>query len=974
MTTEQGRLRVETMLGTMILKPRSLARALLSEVCDDDCGPAAEADLPSLFDLMLSDDPNESARLRFGDLLRKWDNARDADWVGQTSRNTRERRDLIYDLLQAGPALRQRISETLPHCSVGEPLIVSDEHRAWYKPEKITEESPKGFYWRAYSGYLHNKGWPADSIVALDNSTREIVSRLADPGDAQHAFRARGLVMGYVQSGKTANFTGVIAKAIDSGYRLIIVLAGTWNMLRDQTQRRLDKELVGKPLLASYPHDYGLIPDDWDAFVDHGQCPSMQGTGKIERLTGLKVDYTRLKAAIGALNFDPIDPAYPFNHPSNLQRSPCRLIVIKKIPSRLDALCNDLAAIRDRLLHVPALVIDDESDQAGINTLRPTAQDRERRTKTNKSIVKLLDLLPLGQYIGYTATPYANFLVDPEDEADLFPRHFILPLDRPPGYMGISDFFDPDISSDDIPEADYTYKERAYVRDAHDSDLPEYEESMKKALASYVLAGAVKLYREAHEEKPRPRFKHHTMLVHSSHTNVAHSEDVKNVDRIFRESAFGGTAARNYLQKLWETDFVPVMQGQGAAGAVPSQFDDLYRCVGPALDKITRGQIIRVLNSSEGGDRAPDFDRDDVWEIIVGGNKLSRGYTIEGLTISYYLRKATAADTLMQMGRWFGFRQGYRDVVRIFVGRSQGNQGIDLVDHFKQACAMEERSRTDIRRYARKADGKPLRPIDVPPLIAISGNLPPTAKNKMWNAVIKDKNYKDQWVMPTRMPEIKTAAEANLAAATLLWRNASDIGVKRLGGTYEDGKSHEFIAALREISLQQFVAFLESFKWIKDTPPTDFHLLIDFLKTRKHQISGCMLVAPQLQNPSLTDRWEGLTVKERKRMEGAKGTFQGFGEPKHRAVADYWTGRSARENIPGHLIQPNTETPAFRDSHRMVCLVYPVRAKRPDGGHENFVTLGFEMLFPDNNLTPGLSYTTLVKNNNPVVDATEVEQ
>ena len=973
MTTEQARLRITTTLGLMINKPKNLASTLINNACDDECGPATEADLPILFDLVLSPEPNEPARLRFGDLLRKWDNARDVNWVGETSRNTKQRRELIYDLLKAEPPLRQRIADTLPHCSVGEPLIVSDEHRAWYQPEQINEESPNSFYWRAYSGYLRSKGWQDNSILALDNSTREIVSRLADPGDAQHAFRARGLVMGYVQSGKTANFTGVIAKAIDSGYRLIIVLAGTWNMLRDQTQRRIDKELVGKPLLEAYD-DYDHRPDDWAAFVDHGQCPSRQGTGKIERLTGLRFDYRRLRTAIGALNFDPIDPAYPFNHPVNLQRSPCRLIVIKKIPSRLEALCSDLAAIRDRLAHVPALVIDDESDQAGINTLRPTTQDRERRTKTNKSIVKLLNLLPLGQYIGYTATPYANFLVDPEDEADLFPRHFILPLDRPPGYMGISDFFDPEIASDDLPDGDYTYKERSYVRDAHDSDLSGYDDSMKKALGSYVLAGAVKLYREANGPAPRFRFRHHTMLVHSSHTNVVHSEDVRNVDRIFREAAFGGAAARSYLERLWTDDFLSVIAGQGAAGDVPPTFDDLYRCIGPALDKITRGQKIRVLNSSEGGEPAPDFDRDEVWEIIIGGNKLSRGYTIEGLTISYYLRKATAADTLMQMGRWFGFRQGYRDVVRIFVGRSQGNQGIDLVDHFKQACSMEERSRADIRRYARRADGKPLRPIDVPPLIAISGNLPPTARNKMWNAVIKDKNFKDQWVMPTRMPERKAAAESNIAAATLLWQNAADLGVKRLGGTYEDGTAQEFTASLRESILEQFIDFLDSFKWIRDTPPTDFHLLVDFLKTRNHGITGCLLVAPQLQNPRLADRWESLTVKERKRMEGVKGAFQGFGEPKHRAVADYWTGRSPRENIPGHLVNPNTETMVLRDDHRMVCLIYPVRAKKPDGSHEDFVTLGFEMLFPDNNLTQGLSYTTLVKNNNPVVDAAEVEQ
>jgi len=967
MTTEQARSRIDTMLGIMIPKPRDLTKALLSDQCDDDCGPATQDNLPFLLDLILSREPNEPARLRFGDLLRKWDNARDVDWVGKTLRNTEQRRKLIYELLKVDEPLSDRISETLPHCKVGEPLVVSDEHRAWYRPEEVREESNKSFYWRAYSGYLRRKGWPTDSIVALDNSTREIISRLADPEDAQHAFRARGLVMGYVQSGKTANFTGVIAKAIDSGYRLIIVLAGTWNMLRNQTQRRIDKELVGKPLLKAYA-DYDVLPEDWDTFVDHGDCPSRQGACKIERLTGSNVDYKRLSEAIGALNFDPIDPAHPFNHPVNLERSPCRLIVIKKIPGRLDKLRRDLTALADRLAHVPALVIDDESDQAGINTIRPTPQDIKRRNATNKSIVSLLGLLSLGQYIGYTATPYANFLIDPEDEADLFPRHFIVPLDRPPGYMGISDFFDPEVVSDDIGLHDYTSKERAYVRDAHDSDLPEYEESIKKALASYLLAGAVKLYRQENGSDPKPYFKHHTMMVHSSHKNVAHTQDVDRVLGIFRDSAFGSPSAKNYLKRLWEEDFLKVIDGQGAAGEVPASFEELYHYIGPALDKITRGQMVRVLNSSEGGDPAPDFDRDEVWEIIVGGNKLSRGYTVEGLTISYYLRNAQAADTLMQMGRWFGFREGYRDVVRIFVGRSQGRQGLDLVDRFKQACLMEEKSRHDIRRYALKADGTALRPMDVPPLIAISGNLPPAARNKMWNAVIKDRNYKDQWVMPTRMPERKVSAEANIVAGAQLWNAATNIGSLRLGGTYENSARDEFTAALRESNLRDFIQFLDAFKWMKDEPPTDFQLLKDFLEHRQHGITSCLLVAPQLQNPRLNDRWEGLTVKERKRMEGDKGAFQGFGEPRHRAVADYWTGRSVRAITKGRLENANSDTQNLKSASRMICLIYPVRAKKPDGGHEDFVTIGFEMLFPNNNLPPGLTYTTRVRNNNPVVD------
>ena len=965
---DQGRGRIKKMLPSMSDKPANLYKTLLNNLADDEFGAVVEKDWPVLEKLILSSDPNEVARLHFGDLLRKWDNARDMEWVGHTKRNTQERRDLIYRLLGVDLRLQARISGTLPFCTVPEPLVVSDEYPDWYKPEAIGEDSPTGFYWRAYKRYLRGKGWPDQSLTALDNSTREIISRLANPGDPGRGRRVRGLVVGYVQSGKTANFTGVISKAIDAGYRLVIVLAGTWNMLREQTQRRLDKELVGKPTLCEY-EDYQIPPEDWGDFNDHGIPPESLEAPKLERLTGANDDYKRLKQAIGALDYQRHDLTKPFNHYDNLKKAPCRIIVIKKIPIILKKLCGDLNRIRDRLQSVPSLIIDDESDQAGVNTLKPPKQgERKKRNATNREIVRLLEILSFGQYVGYTATPYANYLIDKEDAADLFPRDFILPLDRPPGYMGISDFFDPELYSDEIPENDFTFKERAFVRDAHDSERMEYRDSMKAALASYVMAGAVKLFRQSLDSESKQRFRHHTMLVHSSRKTVQHSDDLENVKNIFSESSFSGPGTKTYLRDLWENDFLPVMSAQGADGPIPKDFETLYCFVGPALDKITQGQTVRVLNAAGDGDAPPDFDRQEVWEIIVGGDKLSRGYTIEGLTISYYLRRAGAADTLMQMGRWYGFRHGYRDLVRIFVGRSQGAEGIDLVDLFKQACDMEERARDDIRRYRRKADGAVLRPIDIPPLIAISGNLPPTSKNKRWNSEITSKNYGDKWVMPTRMPHIERVAKTNLLTAENLWAAAKIIGTKKIGGQFEGGDHEIFDAVLREAGKPQLIHFLVQLKWFEDTPPTDFELVLEFLNKPDNGITSCLLIAPQLQQVKFPESWQGLTIKERKRMGGDRGPFGGFGEPVHRKVAEFLTGRSVRMEAKNPLQEPTPETVQYRDEQRMIVLIYPVRAKLPRGGHESFVTFGFELLFPRNNMRPGIEMRTRVPNNNPVVE------
>jgi hypothetical protein len=244
----------------------------------------------------------------------------------------------------------------------------------------------------------------------------------------------------------------------------------------------------------------------------------------------------------------------------------------------------------------------------------------------------------------------------------------------------------------------------------------------------------------------------------------------------------------------------------------------------------------------------------------------------------------------------------------------------------------------------------------------------------MWNAVIKDKNYKDHWVMPTRMPAKRSDAAHNSDLAATLWvDNSTDLGLKTLGGTFKNGKKLNLLANVRECSLNDFEAFLTGFKWIDNRPPTDFHLMQDFLSNSEHRITSCLLIAPQLQNPRPgPDLWEGLTVEERTRSVGT-GTFHSFDDKNHRAIAEYLTGRSSREKLPHSLSAATPDTGGLVSDSRMICLFYPVRAKKPNGGHEDFITIGFSILFPNNNLPAGLTYSTRVKNNNPVVNVDEVE-
>ena len=246
--------RLDIVLGAMASRPRNL-RAYLEHPLPD-FPRASAAEVAAAVDLLLSADPNDSVRLRFSDLMRSWDNTRDAEWINGTARNTAERRQQIHQLLSSDPDLRMRIDSVIPYFPLEEPLVIAEKHEEWYS----AQAGVRDYYWRTYTRYLRTRrGWREVSVLSLDNTTRAIVECLANPV-ASEAYASRGLVMGYVQSGKTANFMGVVARAADAGYRLIIVLAGTWNILRNQTQRRFDKELLGKELLRSSPPPFTPTP------------------------------------------------------------------------------------------------------------------------------------------------------------------------------------------------------------------------------------------------------------------------------------------------------------------------------------------------------------------------------------------------------------------------------------------------------------------------------------------------------------------------------------------------------------------------------------------------------------------------------------------------------------------------------------------------------------------------------------------
>ena len=409
-------------------------------------------------------------------------------------------------------------------------------------------------------------------------------------------------------------------------------------------------------------------------------------------------------------------------------------MIVKKNKAVLEKLVKDLKSIKTPRHEIPALIIDDEFDQASINTSNPEtwAAGRPIKTAINKCISELLGLIPRAQYVGYTATPFANVFIDPSDAKDIFPKDFLISLERPVGYMGVRDFHDLDSNLEPDQRTVANSNEKAYVRDVRDNDT-----KMQESIDAFVLTGALKLYRTALNGIPS---RHHTMLVHASVKQVEHAALATSIRDLWRNSGYSNPSGLARLRALYEADILPVCRARASTFAVPKQFDDLLPHIAKTISKVTLSQdpVMIVNGDKEMASEEVDFDKREVWRILVGGTKLSRGFTVEGLTISYYRRKTKQADTLMQMGRWFGFRPGYQDLVRLYIGREEpdGSSTLDLYEAFEAIVRDEEAFRDQLRQYAELVNGHPqITPKEIPPLV--SQHLPwlkPAARNKMFNA------------------------------------------------------------------------------------------------------------------------------------------------------------------------------------------------------------------------------------------------
>ncbi|MFF0536905.1 Z1 domain-containing protein [Streptomyces coelicoflavus] len=861
--------------------------------------------------------------------LTAWDFADNPPWSEGSGARTEARRVVVYERLQFGNELRKALDEAVPVAKVPGETVITREFTPWYTPERA---SARSFYWTSYEQKLRDKGWSEAAIASLDQASRSVVERLTDP-EQEAARQAKGLVVGYVQSGKTANFTGVAAKAIDAGYRLVIVLGGTLNLLRAQTQRRLDMELIGQENILRGADvadvdslvgvDYVGDDEGWPEFVRHGGRPSTLGAFDVERLTTRENDYKSLAQGIRALEFEKRFPARPLHDPANIHHAAARILVVKKNKSVLTKLVKDLKQIHGILGELPALIIDDESDQASVNTSDPKKWERgsTERTAINGLISKLLGLLPRAQYVGYTATPFANVFVDPGDDMDIFPSDFLISLPRPAGYMGVQDFHD---LNSPVPVEERTYansQEKAHVRGIYDSAGDRLQEAMD----AFVLSGALKLYRADHGV-PDAAFRHHTMLAHESVRQDDHADLALRINSLWHQAGYSSAAGHDRLAALWAADFAPVTAARASSLPAPPSYAELRPYVHAARQLIgSGGNPVVVVNGDTDRYFAQldlDFDRTpNVWKILVGGTKLSRGFTVEGLTVTYYRRTTQQADTLMQMGRWFGFRPGYQDLVRLYIGREEPfgrEKYVDLYEAYEAVCRDEESFREQLAQYAELVNGEPqVTPVQIPPLVA--QHLPwlkPSARNKMFNAELVEIRSPGRPIEPAAYPLNGTTNKRN----TERWRPL----LHALGSTPRsfsnppDSSStltRTFTALTATLPHGDLVEVLSQLEWERpqyfDPHLTYLHQLDGTLA----QVDDWLLISPRLASDN---RIEASVLGSaplslvRRSIQDGKSSFGRIASVEHRATAQRLINEAAADS--GGEIGPRTG----------VALVYPV--------------------------------------------------
>ena len=575
-----------------------------------------------------------------------------------------------FSLLITDPVMFKKFLQREVTASVEPSVIIASpeiKNKIWWS-ELLKNDSFYPEYWSRYYDYLCNKpSWSIKAAMDLDESTNSLMNCLANPRAGISDDRM-GLVFGYVQSGKTAHYIGLINKAYDAGYQIVIVLSGIHNNLRSQTQSRIDEEVLG----------YETSLEDLGVYTKKNAIGV--AIGKHNTVSKMVQSITTR------------DEKGDFNSKTeNVSLAPPFLIVTKKNASVLRRIIryfkkSPYAEVEHGKKYIPeeypALIIDDEADQASINTKasyddQGNVLEDVNPTTINGLIRELLQIFKVRSYVGYTATPFANIfipphLVDKEYGKDLYPRDFIIKAPRADQYIGGREFFGltgPE-TAPAMPLCEDIREGATYLAGSKpDDSVGELPKELKRAIKFFLISTAT---RNCRGQRNKPN----TMLVHIVRF-VKQQDKVKRrikeylENEVFDYVNYGDSDIKNEMYDIWKQnycvktavlkrDFDKYMEDCECIS-----WDDVWSEI-RRLAKVKEIVVYSINGKSEDSLLYKRHVGKPFNVIVVGGDKLSRGLTLEGLTISYFTRGSNTYDTLMQMGRWFGFRPGYLDLCRLF--------------------------------------------------------------------------------------------------------------------------------------------------------------------------------------------------------------------------------------------------------------------------------------------------------------------
>lgn len=700
-----------------------------------------------------------------------------------------------------------------------------DETKPWVRQKN---DEIDWFYWDRYKQHLLiDKHWAPRVVQSLDNDTLRILDLISDP-QTTTPFERRGLVMASVQSGKTSNYTGLICRAADAGYKIIIVMAGVHNVLRNQTQSRLEEGFTGFDITeARRPVGVGNRRRTKEPIV----CTSRKADfnkGKVETLLGLQ----------------PKNTSAPW------------LFVIKKNSSALRGVYEWLMS-GDGIEEYPLLLIDDEADNASINGKYFAGKNTNEVTKINGQIRKILSFFKKKAYIGYTATPFANILIDPDIELeeygkDLFPKSFIYTLEESTDYFGAKQVFS-DYDSSHPKHLRFIDDNEVILPAKHksDFDVEELPYSLQSAIQTFVLATSIRYIRGDSEQ-------HSTMMINvSPYTAVQNSvyhlvnsyvRELKNAAMSFaslpQELALISSPLLKEIKRTWEYEYSKIDEAK-------------WSDVQARLYEVLKTIHVEVVNSKSSG--LLDYEHQVEHVIAIGGYRLSRGLTLEGLVVSYYSRNAKAYDALMQMARWFGYRFGYQDLCRIWMS--------DETAGWYSFVADATESLVDQLRNMRQQGGTPrdfgLRIRQHPDSLTV------TARNKLGKSQVSLQiDYNNSFIETVAILREQSSIDSNLLATNNL---IEEIVIS--GKTFQNSKNGSGRIA-EDVSVDIVKSFLRSYRNAnEDSVTSNPDALLEYIGKREDEGElknwDVLFASGNSENDPFTHKHLGEIRRERRKPGSA---------------------------------------------------------------------------------------------------------